>query len=341
MNRTKISILLTTYRRPEWLKLAITSVLRQNFSRFELLILDDASGDETESTVKKFKDKRIRYLKNKKNLGFPGTFRRGVLAATGKYIFLLSDDDLILQKDTLSYVYETMEQKNLGYAQLGLVFYEESPRNPTSIATTDKVRDYYIPPSEAIILKTINWHIGFASGNIYLTEAVVLKDIIENVWLSHVKPIFRMINKFGAYYMGSRFILGRISKTGNISHLNVDVNKGYHLESLLKLYREFDYSKERYHKFEKLHIEGVIKSLLGIKYYTSSRNLLKIIKVILKINKKYILAPRLWINLITALMLPKFVLNQIRNIRLQKNKKSLEKILKKIQFEKNVSRLLR
>lgn len=63
MRSPLVSVLLATYRpRPEWLRAAVESVLRQTHGEFELLVLDDEQARSTRDLVKSYGDARIRYL---------------------------------------------------------------------------------------------------------------------------------------------------------------------------------------------------------------------------------------------------------------------------------------
>ena len=64
------SIIIPTYNRSSLVKRSIISVLRQKNVSIEIVVIDDNSSDDTEKTVKSFKDKRIRYVKNKTTLGY-------------------------------------------------------------------------------------------------------------------------------------------------------------------------------------------------------------------------------------------------------------------------------
>ncbi|MCC6457180.1 MAG: glycosyltransferase family 2 protein [Caldilineaceae bacterium] len=87
------SITIPTYNRAHLLPRAITSVLEQTFSNFELILVDDGSTDNTEEVVKCFADPRIQYL-YQSNAGGGTARNTGARHATGKYItFLDSDDD--------------------------------------------------------------------------------------------------------------------------------------------------------------------------------------------------------------------------------------------------------
>lgn len=89
-----VSVIITTFNRPECLRGAIQSVLAQDFSDFELIVVDDASaGGETENAVKSFYDGRIRYIKNPKNVGSTESLNIGLRESRGDYIAILDDDD--------------------------------------------------------------------------------------------------------------------------------------------------------------------------------------------------------------------------------------------------------
>ena len=59
MNNPLVTVILPVYNRPSVLH-TINSVLKQTYQNFELLIVDNASTDETQGVIKKIKDKRIR-----------------------------------------------------------------------------------------------------------------------------------------------------------------------------------------------------------------------------------------------------------------------------------------
>lgn len=88
----KVSAIITTYNRPDFLRKAIKSVLAQTYHDFELLILDNSSAIDTEKTVKEFNDARIRYIKHQP-LGIAQARNLGVREAKGKFIAFLDDDD--------------------------------------------------------------------------------------------------------------------------------------------------------------------------------------------------------------------------------------------------------
>ncbi|MCX6759126.1 MAG: glycosyltransferase family 2 protein [Candidatus Nealsonbacteria bacterium] len=91
----EISIIIPTYKRSHLIGRAIQSVLNQTYQNFEIVIIDDSPNDDTEKTIKKFNDKRIKYVRNKIRRGFIGAKNQGVKESnpSSKYIAFLDDDD--------------------------------------------------------------------------------------------------------------------------------------------------------------------------------------------------------------------------------------------------------
>lgn len=99
----RVSVLIPTYNYARYLDEAIQSAIRQTFTDFEIIIVDNNSTDNTAEVVSKYlTDPRIRYYRNKSNIGLINNFNRCLELATGQYIkFLLADDVLnptILEK---------------------------------------------------------------------------------------------------------------------------------------------------------------------------------------------------------------------------------------------------
>src|SRR5207237_7043535 len=89
----KVSVIIPTHNRSGFLRLAVLSVLKQTFPDFELVIVDDASGDDTPAVVKRFEDPRIRYIRHERNLRIAAARNTGISNSTGEYVAFLDDDD--------------------------------------------------------------------------------------------------------------------------------------------------------------------------------------------------------------------------------------------------------
>jgi glycosyltransferase involved in cell wall biosynthesis len=88
-----ISVVLATYDRRHSLPRAIASVLSQQGARFELIIVDDASRDDTLAYLATLADPRIRVLASDRNRGPSAARNRGLEAARGEFVAFLDSDD--------------------------------------------------------------------------------------------------------------------------------------------------------------------------------------------------------------------------------------------------------
>lgn len=88
-----VSVVLPTYNRAETLKRSIQSVLSQSFADFELIIVDDASRDESAEVVASFDDSRIKYVRNEINLGGAEARNVGIRNARANLIAFQDSDD--------------------------------------------------------------------------------------------------------------------------------------------------------------------------------------------------------------------------------------------------------
>ena len=89
----RVSVVLPTHNRSETLSRSIGSVLCQTYHDFDLILVDDASTDDTEEVVKAFDDNRIYYKKLSKNVGGAEARNVGIQLARGDYVAFQDSDD--------------------------------------------------------------------------------------------------------------------------------------------------------------------------------------------------------------------------------------------------------
>jgi glycosyltransferase involved in cell wall biosynthesis len=92
----KVTIVLPTHNGAKYLRQSIDSCLNQTYSNLELIIVDDGSTDETPSLIKSYNDKRIKFLRHKKNVGLPRALNSGFRYASGDFLTWTSDDNQYL-----------------------------------------------------------------------------------------------------------------------------------------------------------------------------------------------------------------------------------------------------
>jgi len=75
---------------------ALASALAQDYAPLEVLVCDDSAGDAIEAAVLAAADRRVRYVRNPRNLGFAANFTRCFEEARGELLKFLNDDDRLL-----------------------------------------------------------------------------------------------------------------------------------------------------------------------------------------------------------------------------------------------------
>ncbi len=110
MKHPTISIIIPVYNQAKWVQRCIRSLLNQNFKRdkYEIIIIDDASTDNSLSMLKKF-DNEIILIKHKNNLGLPSALNTGIKSSQAGYIVRVDADDYV-NENFLLFLYEFMEQ---------------------------------------------------------------------------------------------------------------------------------------------------------------------------------------------------------------------------------------
>lgn len=95
-NKPRVSIGLPVYNGERFLKEALDSLLAQTYADFEVIISDNASTDQTESICRAYEasDRRIRYYRNKENVGAARNFNRVFELSSGEYFKWATTDDV-------------------------------------------------------------------------------------------------------------------------------------------------------------------------------------------------------------------------------------------------------
>lgn len=93
-----VSIIMPAYNAEKYIEEAIQSVLKQTYTNWELVIVNDCSTDKTEQIIKKYQeqDQRIKLYSLPKNQGVANARNAAIENAFGRYIAFLDSDDIWL-----------------------------------------------------------------------------------------------------------------------------------------------------------------------------------------------------------------------------------------------------
>lgn len=152
-----LSAIMTNYNHGAFLPKRLQSILEQLPPDSELVIVDDASTDQSLSIIETFQDPRIRVFKNQHNQGVVKSVNIALQAAKGKYIVSLAADDRILP----GFIAKTMQvlldhpEIPLCCSDCGLSFDGFPEKDPETVETTilyrgDPSKEYFVFPPEIL-----------------------------------------------------------------------------------------------------------------------------------------------------------------------------------------------
>ncbi len=194
MNKPFFSVIIPTYNRATFIEKAVHSVLYQTFTDFEIIVVDDASTDNTEEIVKRIKDNRIIYIKNETNKERCITRNIGIQNSKGLYITFLDSDDYHLNNH-LEVLYKEIKERSYPKAVFFTNAYNESKKEGRSKRLNDNFEEHN--PYRYIIKYTFN-----------VQRVAVHKAIFEvfkfdeNIIVCEDMDVFLRINtKFPIYHI--------------------------------------------------------------------------------------------------------------------------------------------
>jgi glycosyltransferase involved in cell wall biosynthesis len=161
-NKPAVSIIIPTYNRSRLLARAVKSVLNQTYQDFELIIVDDASTDNTGEVVNSFNDQRIKYVRHEKNKGEAAARNTGIKTAGCNYIaYQDSDDEWLPEK-----LAKQMKLLENAPSEVGVIY--------TGFWKTENHRRTYIPFSW-VKQKNGDIHKELLYGNFIGSPVVLIK----------------------------------------------------------------------------------------------------------------------------------------------------------------------
>ena len=223
IDNPKISFIASVFNKEKYLNSFIPSIQNQNLKEYELMFVDDCSNDESINIIKQYmqKDKRIKLIKNKRNMGSLYTRYKGVQYSKGEFIIFVDSDDIVL-KDGILRAYNYIKKNNLDMIQFSSVFeinskniyisrryfkYDNIIYQPilSYIFYYNKGEGQGIESNAAlwdklvkreVILKTFHF-----IGNKYITEKIIIEnDVIILFSLFKNAKSYKYLDELGYYY---------------------------------------------------------------------------------------------------------------------------------------------
>ena len=183
----KISIIIPVYNGEAFLQETLISIQNQDFKDIEIIIIDDKSTDNSTILIKELMktEPRISFYQNEENKGPLYTKKKGILAAKGKYVMIIDDDDKFLQRDAFTSLYEEAEKFNLDILEfksilstslLNIDQYNKTGKENYSILYQNELNNYmYFPGFLGVIEKYDNKKVN------HFVKTILYVNILEQI----------------------------------------------------------------------------------------------------------------------------------------------------------------
>lgn len=141
---TKISVIIPVYNVEKYLRKCIESVLAQNFSDYEILLIDDGSTDLSGQICDEYAEKyAIVKAIHQKNMGQGGARNTGIENANGDYLLFVDSDDAV-KENMLGFLYDTAVSNNSDIVSFGMYYvYEDGRIMATRAPISNGIKDIY------------------------------------------------------------------------------------------------------------------------------------------------------------------------------------------------------
>ncbi|MVN22233.1 glycosyltransferase family 2 protein [Mucilaginibacter arboris] len=244
MQKPLLTIGIPTYNRATYLDRCLNSIITQLEEvkqDIELVIANNASTDHTKNIVDKYsKTVRINYYENTINLGPDSTCSICFDKATGKYVWILGDDEFLLD-GSLKVIVDLLKDKDCGDVYMQCIPYHKEEDLEQKRITNAEIISYQNPLE---FVKKIHYYVTFISGNIINKSILPIDLDYEKYMGTNIVQVCWTIKAiFGAkenIFIETPLIAAKQNNSGGYQFVNTFAkNYNYILTSLVK---------EGYHK---------------------------------------------------------------------------------------------
>jgi len=214
----KVVAVVVTYNRKELLKECIQALLNLEKETCDVLIIDNASTDNTKEYIEGFIDsERVHYHCTEKNIGGAGGFRVGMEIAVQKgysYVWIM-DDDTIVQEDTLYHLMETDRALNGEYGFLSSIAYwtDGSLCNMNhQRVSMNKMLEEFDNPYEAVIMATFVSF--FVKADVIREVGLPISDFF--IWADDLEYSRRISLKYPCYAVPNSRVLHKMGSNAKV-----------------------------------------------------------------------------------------------------------------------------
>lgn len=167
MNSPLVSVVIPAYNQAEFLAEAIQSVLNQTYQNFEIIVVNDASTDDTDEVMAKFTDARLNYIVHEQNRRLSAARNTGINASKGGILFLLDADDLFHPDKLRAHVEFLEKRPDVGVSYNARFELNHSSntiremwRPPLTVTLKDLILGFPFSPSDTVVRREWAFKVG-------------------------------------------------------------------------------------------------------------------------------------------------------------------------------------
>ena len=309
--KEKLSVCIPVFNCGDTIIQTIKSIINQTYKDFEIIIVDNASTDDTGNIIKSINDPRIKLFVNDYNLGCGGNLNKCRERATGDILFFISGDD-IADRSALEKVMDAFSiNHDIGVVLRPYFWFEDEFCVPVRITTQFKKNN----------LVSIN------NSFEHITEVISLSDQISGIsfrknymsnfyfkniyFIEMASMVLSVIKIAKAYIIKDNIVAIRIAASGA---KRKEVFENSPMLAWSKLINEIFYEK-KFNNLKRYLVNNFIANnyigLLQIKNYGSYKYLFREAYYIIKLKKQNLVMFRFWFYFLITLLIPSFLLKKI------------------------------
>lgn len=171
-----------------WIRHGLDTIVSQTFKDWELVIVDDASVDNSPAIIKEYAEKYpITFVRLPKKKGFPGDVREEALkyATDSEYTLFLDSDDWFADNEVFEKVWEKAEETHADVIRMPFLIYESASKITPVVMTDKNIKEFVESPFVAPWTKAVKTSKmqPFETQSIYddILNHLLLADTIDTI----------------------------------------------------------------------------------------------------------------------------------------------------------------
>lgn len=340
MKDFRICVCIPTYNMGNVIDQTIRSILTQDYSNYEIIVIDNASTDNTQEVVRSFNSRKITYYRNDKNLGCQGNLEQCRKKATGDILYLMGADD-ILGAGALTVTNKAFNiSEDIGAVTRPYYWFDKEINTPV------RAKEQFCKEKNEVIsinddykkiiavFGTVDQISGLAFRRKYLDT-----PFHQDIFPTHVYPFAAIFKNYKVVLLKDYNVAVRIA-TSQSRGISSIYNKSP-IQSWVEMF-ETVFKEEKFKKLRRYCISNFVAvnyvGLIQVRCSGKYRHLLREVFLLLKYRRQNIYNLKFWFFSLGTLILPRaFLIPLVDFFKNKVNSKLLEKM--KIEFNYQVQLL--